>query len=979
MVTKMAEQRLLTYSGRSAFMLVILICAGFAGNFFALRLFTGFNYLFGSIAVLLVVRLFGLRWGLLAGAVAASWTISLFGHPYAMAWLCCEPLFVGWLLNKGRTRNIILYDAFYWPLIGAPLIWIFFQYVMHVPVLGTVAAMLMYSVIGITNSLLASILLSCIPWLANYGDSETAHTVPIHHLIFNLMMAIVIIPAVIVMVLHGKDAERRYLHDLSDSLEDSSRTALYEIRLDMQKRMFVLSNLEKRSEALDLSAPGGSFPGLQSEVEMARLKSPGMFLVYIGNAAGRSLAYAPSANVRGESTIGLDFSDRDYFKALLSTRRPYVSDIFVTRGGAVTPSIVLGFPFVSGGGFRGYSVGAVEISFFSDLLVAARTKQHHNITLLDSKNRVIASTSANYAPMQLFDPCPGGTMTKDAETGIYRCMPNRTSPLPLWQRAQRSSFILRAPVGKETPWSIAVETSFAPYQRLLFADHIRSLVVLLILNILALMVSMYTSRRLSAPLRRLSQVTTDLPDRLLRERIGLWPESRIAEIDQLIGNFREMANAISLMFQEITYANETLELRVNGRTKALTKANEELHKEVAERKQTEQQRDHLMEELVAQLRFLQTMIDAIPNPIYFKNANGLYQGCNRAFEESLGASRKEIIGKSVRDLFPPETAEVLRHSYQELLERRGVQIYETQMRYSDGQAHEIIFYNATYDDIHGNPGGVVGTIIDISLRKKAEAERDRLMLELKQKNKELEGIVYVASHDLRSPLVNVQGFSRKLAKNCEELNSILSGSGIAEASLDLARPILMERIPKSLGFITSSIEKMDGLLNGLLRLSRLGRSALCFDTLDMHAILAKIISSMTFQIETTASLVELGDLAPCLGDNVQVTQVFSNLLDNAIKYRSPDRPLFVRVFSEVFPDGVRYCVEDNGMGIPREQQEHVWEIFHRLNPGDSDGEGLGLTLSRRIVDRLGGSIWVESEPGSGSRFYVVLPKPPPLE
>ena len=263
---------------------------------------------------------------------------------------------------------------------------------------------------------------------------------------------------------------------------------------------------------------------------------------------------------------------------------------------------------------------------------------------------------------------------------------------------------------------------------------------------------------------------------------------------------------------------------------------------------------------------------------------------------------------------------------------------------------------------------------EIADRKQAEAERNRLMLELKQKNKELEGIIYVASHDLRSPLVNVQGFSRKLVKNCAELDRILSKLDLDVATRTLLEPILKVNIPKSLGFITGSIEKIDGLLSALLRLSRLGRAALCFGNLDMQDILSKIVDSMTYQIETCGARIELGPLGACFADREQVIQLFSNLLDNAIKYRSPERPLLVRVFREEFAEGVRYCVEDNGIGIPHDHQDKIWEIFQRLNPGDSEGDGLGLTLVRRIIDRLGGSIWVESEPGLGSRFYVVFLK-----
>ena len=831
-----------TYGRKAIILLVALIAAGLVGNVCALGLFTGFNYLFGSIPVLLAVSLFGPWWGFLAGLVASSWTIALFGHPYAMTWLCVEPLFVGWMLKRGRSRNIILYDALYWTFLGAPLVWFFFRLVMQATLLGTVAAMLMYAVIGITNALAASLLLAYVPRLTAIGRGAGQQTLPIHNLIFNLMMAVVVMPALAVMIIHGKDAEHHYLQDLSAGLEESSRAALYETRLGLQKQMFTLSDLEKQSERFDLSAAGAALPVLQRAVEQARTTTPDLFLVYIGTADGRSLAYAPGRNERGESTIGLDFSDRHYFKTICQTHRPCVSDIFITRGAVTKPGIALAFPFVSGGKFRGYAAAAVRLSFFTDLLAATRIRLHHQVSLVDDTNRVITSTDSRYAPMQPFDPCPGGTMAR-VTGGVQRCLPGAASPLPLWQRVQQSRYLLRTPVGDDIPWNLAVETPFAPYQQLLLEDHIKSMLILLVVNMLALAVSLSFSRRLVAPLRLLSQVTSDLPERVLHGKVVAWPESMVREIDHLIGNFRAMANALGQKFQEISFDKETLEQRVEERTRELTWINEELKQEIAEHTVTEQQRDHLMNEL------------------------------------------------------------------------------------------EV-------------------------------------------KNKELEGIIYVASHDLRSPLVNVQGFSRKLARNCAELERIIDGLGLEERQRAQFDPFLKESIPKSLGFITGSAERMDALLNGLLRLSRLGRAALCFERLDMRPILAKIVSSMTYQIESTGSTVELEPLAPCLADAMQVTQIFSNLLDNAVKYRSPLRPLHIRVFCEETGLGVRYCVEDNGIGIPPDQQEKIWEIFHRLNPHDSQGEGLGLTTARRIADRLGGSIRVESALDVGSRFYVVLPLPP---
>ena len=279
--------------------------------------------------------------------------------------------------------------------------------------------------------------------------------------------------------------------------------------------------------------------------------------------------------------------------------------------------------------------------------------------------------------------------------------------------------------------------------------------------------------------------------------------------------------------------------------------------------------------------------------------------------------------------------------------------------------------------------GFATIFFDISELKRGQAGRERLVAELERKNKELESIVYVASHDLRAPLVNIQGFGQRLERDCVELArrseaaaaSVASGdaAGAAEASRAAAE-IALERLPRSLEFIRSSGAKMDKLISGLLRLSRTGRAELIRERLDMDKLLRDVVSAMQFQLEKAGASVAIGQLPPCLGDGEQVGQVFSNLLDNAIKYRSPERPLRVSVDGELQGRESRYVVADNGIGIAPEHLERIWELFYRLDPGDSaGGEGLGLSLVRRITDRHGGRAGVESEPGAGSRFIVCLP------
>ena len=281
------------------------------------------------------------------------------------------------------------------------------------------------------------------------------------------------------------------------------------------------------------------------------------------------------------------------------------------------------------------------------------------------------------------------------------------------------------------------------------------------------------------------------------------------------------------------------------------------------------------------------------------------------------------------------------------------------------------------------PMGFATIFFDVSDIKRTEAERERLVAELERKNKELESIVYVSSHDLRSPLVNIQGFGSRLEKDCAELVSIsramaeADGPGLGPAEQARIAEIVGERIPRSLEFIRSSGKKMDRLIAGLLRLSRTGRAELRPETLDMGRTLGEIASAMAFQIEKAGAVLELGELPPCLGDAEQISQVFTNLIDNAIKYRARERPARIAVRGERKGHMVEYRVEDNGIGIAPEHADKVWELFYRLDPHDSaGGEGLGLSLVRRIVERHKGRIRVESSPGAGSSFILQLPSAP---
>lgn len=270
-------------------------------------------------------------------------------------------------------------------------------------------------------------------------------------------------------------------------------------------------------------------------------------------------------------------------------------------------------------------------------------------------------------------------------------------------------------------------------------------------------------------------------------------------------------------------------------------------------------------------------------------------------------------------------------------------------------------------DRNGNFELFVEWVRDITSRKHVEQL-------VAAKNKELEQILYVASHDLRSPLVNIDGYSREVDFAISGLQKAIASAVAASDFENTAQPILSD-IKDSLTHIHKSAKQMDWQLKGLLKLSRLGRAALSIGLVDMNRLMNEVVAANGFAASKNGVDLQIESLPPCIGDVIQVTQVFVNLIGNAVKYLDNSRPGVIRVSGKVERGRCIYCVEDNGIGIASHHQEKIFELFHRLEPSKTEGEGLGLTIVRQILEMIDGEITVESTPGVGSCFRVNLPSP----
>ena len=241
--------------------------------------------------------------------------------------------------------------------------------------------------------------------------------------------------------------------------------------------------------------------------------------------------------------------------------------------------------------------------------------------------------------------------------------------------------------------------------------------------------------------------------------------------------------------------------------------------------------------------------------------------------------------------------------------------------------------------------------------------------QLQAKNAELNDFLYVVSHDLRAPLINLEGFSRALEDSLRALRESIAAGGAAPPRWGELQP----EIDESLDFIVRSVAKMDFLVRGLLELSRIDSRTSVAQPVDLARQVDDVVTSLRHTIDTHGITVRVDPLPTVTGDPVRIHQVFGNLIDNAVKYMRADGDKRIHVGVEERDGTPCYFVRDTGIGIRAEDHAKVFRLFSRIGDHGVAGDGLGLTAVKKILDKQGGRIWLDSTLQRGSTFWFTLP------
>ncbi len=349
-----------------------------------------------------------------------------------------------------------------------------------------------------------------------------------------------------------------------------------------------------------------------------------------------------------------------------------------------------------------------------------------------------------------------------------------------------------------------------------------------------------------------------------------------------------------------------------------------------------------------------SLVKALTSVVWTTDAEGKFVVPQESWQAYTGQGWEEHREYGwVQALHPDD-----RESTPAVWQRSGLQSppYESHGRIWSASAREYRHYTARAVPILNDDGSVdewVGTVIDIHDRKLAEEALKERTDAVESANKELAHFAYIASHDLREPLRKISSFAELLAKRYQ-------------GRID-------EKADKYIHYVVDGAHRMQKLIDDLLTFSRISRAELATEPVSLESVLEITLNDLEKLLKETGGEVTHDPLPTVPANPTQMGQLIQNLIGNAVKFRG-DQPPRVHVSAQMKNDKWLVCVRDNGIGLDMEHAEGIFGIFQRLHGrGEYGGTGIGLAVCRKIVERHGGRIWVESEPGKGSTFSFSLP------
>ena len=904
-----------------------LIVAGLAGNYFNYTIFHNIDFLFGGIFAMLALQFFGLGRGILAAAIIAGYTYFLWDHPYAIIIMTAEAATVGWLMSRRKT-GLVLADTLFWLLAGMPLVYLFYHVAMHVPLGNVYIVMTKHAVNGIANALVARLIFT------GYALRSRSSLTSYSEIVYNLLAFFVLCSVLIMLAVESRT-------DFTET-DHRIRTSLIRDRESLSLRLGTWV-VNRKSTIFNLAEMAASKSPQQMQPYLEQAKKSDLNFQRIGliDREAETVAFYPLVDERGRNNVGKNYADRPFIPTLKQTLNPMLSEVVMSRIGTPRPIVAMLAPVVARGEYGGFVAGILSLVQIQEHLDKSVDENATLYTLLDKNGNVIMTNRSDQTVMTPFARGKGSLTRLDKE--ISNWVPAVSPNTPAFERWQKSFYVAEATIGDLAEWRLVLEQPVAPSQTALFKNYSGKLSLLFLILLVSLVLAELLSRRFIVTLEKLRLITHDLPVRLAKDNKEIaWPESSIKETNHLISNFREMAESLSAQFYEIRQINETLEQRVEERTKEL--------------QDSESQN--------------RALISAIPDLIFTNRRDGEFLTVHASDPAQLIAPPEMFLHRSPRDILPDPLADRLITACANALESQSVQNLNYTLSV-DGQERHFEARIAPCTD-----ESVITIVRDITERRRAEGELHQAKAAAEAASTAKSQFLANMSHEIRTPMNGVIG-----------LTELLLSTELTEEQREYAELVKL------------SGRNLVQLISDILDLSKIEAHKVELDIRDFDLRAETTGTVNLLSLRALEKGLELGfqidpDVPLLLkGDAGRLRQIITNLIGNAIKFT--DRgSISLQVRTEAEDDmhaTLRFLVRDSGIGITANKLETIFEPFTQADGSTTrkfGGTGLGLTISRQLAELMGGSVGVESAEGEGSMFWfsVVmekqsdsppLPAPPP--
>jgi diguanylate cyclase (GGDEF)-like protein/PAS domain S-box-containing protein len=683
-------------------MLGILFVAALVGTIFPLAIFPEGSVVLGSCAVLLMVRLYGTGWGVLAALLAGACAFAAWQHFFLSFVMAAEALIFGMLVRRGM-RNILLADGIFWLFFGLPFLWIFYGTVLDADGGLVLQLLLKHGLNGLANAALATLAYHLL--IASRWERRTPPLLWETH--FNLIVAAFLLPAILLVLLNTVGVHDAIIPAQATQLRDQASSVYAELErvaTDISNSLNEVSHHTSRSRMRPTEE-------LRHRIETIRRKNPLLQQLFVADPAGRMIltvgSLSRSASER--SIIAADFS------AIQNQRLPLITE--VRTAGESESHINWYIPIINGGQFAGVIGAVVDVAPLRRLLEEHAEPGALALTLIDRQGKIVASSDSEYKPRTDFSRSRSAAKQfLDFRSFMWQPRDQQLSSIPLWTYFFSSTL----PTDNSLPWGMAVEI---PRER--FLAHLQrvvggTLAIMLAPALLAIGILPLLLRRLTTPLKQLAEASSNLPEKIIRGEDIPWPEGA-AEISALANNYKTLVNALETSFREIESLKESSEVAFD---RVLTQqrwevfsASRKLQQEIGKRRRIEELLEHI-EAAETKYRFLveKTLVGV------FIVQGDCFSYVNPRFGEIFGYSAEDILreGDVLKFIEQEDRAFVAGNFRRQLSGEVSNLQYEFRGRRKDGTIVHVEALNGL--GTYNGRNAVLGTLIDISERKQAEAK-----------------------------------------------------------------------------------------------------------------------------------------------------------------------------------------------------------------------------------------------------------------